>query len=279
MHACQAKGSLRRRTIVAFLSRCPGLHQCSSSSLGSPEKVVELAHAVFHAWERYGILWNPWKFWKSLEIYSESVPRHPNNYFARMYLAISNISCKVDKFCIYLFWKGHGYVKQGQEKCWYSFNENECIPLHHLLDLGPLTFAPSKRDMSGTMGFSEFKELSQVLNGWRATFGSYDRDRSGTVEGQEMQLALTSMGKEGAVTESTHHSGHHPAPPNDGAPSVSVCLSLCLQVTTWAHRPWTWSWGATASAAGSPSTTSSAPALKCEHWRVSGSKSQPCVCV
>lgn len=48
--------------------------------------------------------------------------------------------------------------------------------------------------MSGTMGFNEFKELSQVLNGWKATFSSYDRDRSGTVEGQELQMALTSMG-------------------------------------------------------------------------------------
>uniref|UniRef100_UPI0037E9B1A8 sorcin n=1 Tax=Semicossyphus pulcher TaxID=241346 RepID=UPI0037E9B1A8 len=50
------------------------------------------------------------------------------------------------------------------------------------------------RDMSGTMGFHEFKELSQVLNGWKATFSSYDRDRSGTVEGPELQHALSSMG-------------------------------------------------------------------------------------
>ncbi|XP_075884727.1 sorcin-like isoform X1 [Nelusetta ayraudi] len=50
------------------------------------------------------------------------------------------------------------------------------------------------RDMSGTMGFNEFKELSQVLNGWKTTFSSYDQDRSGTVEGRELQMALTSMG-------------------------------------------------------------------------------------
>ncbi|XP_060905503.1 sorcin [Labrus mixtus] len=50
------------------------------------------------------------------------------------------------------------------------------------------------RDMSGTMGFHEFKELSNVLNGWKATFMSYDRDRSGTVEGPELQHALTAMG-------------------------------------------------------------------------------------
>ncbi|XP_041648594.1 sorcin isoform X2 [Cheilinus undulatus] len=50
------------------------------------------------------------------------------------------------------------------------------------------------RDMSGSMGFNEFKELSNVLNGWKQTFMSYDRDRSGTVEGPELQHALTSMG-------------------------------------------------------------------------------------
>ncbi|XP_037639645.1 sorcin [Sebastes umbrosus] len=50
------------------------------------------------------------------------------------------------------------------------------------------------RDYSGTMGFDEFKQLSQVLNGWKTTFMSYDRDRSGTVEGHELQQALTTMG-------------------------------------------------------------------------------------
>uniref|UniRef100_A0A3Q3NJM8 Sorcin n=1 Tax=Labrus bergylta TaxID=56723 RepID=A0A3Q3NJM8_9LABR len=50
------------------------------------------------------------------------------------------------------------------------------------------------RDMSGTMGFHEFKELSNVLSGWKATFMSYDRDHSGTVEGPELQHALTAMG-------------------------------------------------------------------------------------
>ncbi|XP_036930263.1 sorcin isoform X1 [Acanthopagrus latus] len=50
------------------------------------------------------------------------------------------------------------------------------------------------RDMSGTMGFNEFKELSQVINGWKATFSSYDRDHSGTVEGHELQQAISGMG-------------------------------------------------------------------------------------
>ncbi|XP_033495737.1 sorcin [Epinephelus lanceolatus] len=50
------------------------------------------------------------------------------------------------------------------------------------------------RDYSNSMGFNEFKELSQVLNGWKNTFASYDRDRSGTVEGHELQQALSTMG-------------------------------------------------------------------------------------
>uniref|UniRef100_A0A8D0D2S2 EF-hand domain-containing protein n=1 Tax=Sander lucioperca TaxID=283035 RepID=A0A8D0D2S2_SANLU len=50
------------------------------------------------------------------------------------------------------------------------------------------------KDMSNSLGFAEFKDLWQVLNGWKMTFASYDRDRSGTVEGQELQHAVASMG-------------------------------------------------------------------------------------
>lgn len=49
--------------------------------------------------------------------------------------------------------------------------------------------------MSGTMGFNEFKELWAILNGWRQHFMSVDGDRSGTVDSQELQKALLSMGE------------------------------------------------------------------------------------
>ena len=51
-----------------------------------------------------------------------------------------------------------------------------------------------QRDMSCTMGFNEFKELWSVLNGWKQHFMSIDRDHSGTVDPQEMQQAMASMG-------------------------------------------------------------------------------------
>lgn len=57
-----------------------------------------------------------------------------------------------------------------------------------------LMIAMLDRDMSGTMGFNEFKELSHVLNGWKTTFMSYDRDQSGTMEAHELQQAISSMG-------------------------------------------------------------------------------------
>lgn len=44
------------------------------------------------------------------------------------------------------------------------------------------------------MGFHEFKELCQVLNSWKTTFSSYDQDRSGTMEGHELQKAIACMG-------------------------------------------------------------------------------------
>jgi len=50
------------------------------------------------------------------------------------------------------------------------------------------------RDYSGTMGFNEFKELWQAVNGWKTTFASFDRDRSGTMEAHELQQAIVSMG-------------------------------------------------------------------------------------
>lgn len=50
------------------------------------------------------------------------------------------------------------------------------------------------KHMSGTMGFNEFKELWAVLNGWRQHFINFNSDRSGTVDHQELQKALTTMG-------------------------------------------------------------------------------------
>ncbi|KAI3361374.1 hypothetical protein L3Q82_012934 [Scortum barcoo] len=64
------------------------------------------------------------------------------------------------------------------------FNLEACRLMISMLD----------RDMTNSMGFNEFKELWQVLNSWKNTFASYDRDRSGTVEGHELQYAITSMG-------------------------------------------------------------------------------------
>ncbi len=63
----------------------------------------------------------------------------------------------------------------------------------------------SQRDMSGTMGFNEFKELSHVLNGWKTTFMSYDRDQSGTMEAHELQQAISSMGTNTLTEQPVRH--------------------------------------------------------------------------
>ncbi|XP_023678566.1 grancalcin [Paramormyrops kingsleyae] len=49
-------------------------------------------------------------------------------------------------------------------------------------------------DMTGKMGFNEFKELFAALNGWKQNFMMFDQDRSGTVEPHEMAQAVSSMG-------------------------------------------------------------------------------------
>jgi Ca2+-binding EF-hand superfamily protein len=45
------------------------------------------------------------------------------------------------------------------------------------------------------MGFNEFKDLFTALNGWKQNFMMFDRDRSGTVEPQEMSQAVSAMGE------------------------------------------------------------------------------------
>ncbi|XP_053569995.1 sorcin isoform X2 [Bombina bombina] len=64
------------------------------------------------------------------------------------------------------------------------FNLETCRLMISMLD----------RDMSGKMGFNEFKELGVVINGWKQHFMTFDSDRSGSVDGQELQRALGTMG-------------------------------------------------------------------------------------
>ncbi|XP_015708991.1 sorcin isoform X1 [Coturnix japonica] len=67
---------------------------------------------------------------------------------------------------------------------WTAFNLETCRLMISMLD----------RDMSGTLGFNEFKELWAVVNGWKQHFVSFDSDGSGTVDRQELEKALTNMG-------------------------------------------------------------------------------------
>ncbi|KAM4736661.1 sorcin-like [Anableps anableps] len=75
-------------------------------------------------------------------------------------------------------------TQSGMSGSYQPFSLETCKLMINMLD----------RDMSGTMGFNEFKDLCQALNGWKATFSSFDRDHSGTVEGHELQQAITTMG-------------------------------------------------------------------------------------
>ncbi|KAM9722615.1 sorcin [Menidia menidia] len=75
-------------------------------------------------------------------------------------------------------------TQSGISGSYQPFSLDTCKLMINMLD----------RDMSGTMGFNEFRDLWQALNGWKMTFTSFDRDGSGTVEGHELQQAITSMG-------------------------------------------------------------------------------------
>ncbi|KAL4636207.1 grancalcin-like [Arapaima gigas] len=62
------------------------------------------------------------------------------------------------------------------------------------LETCKIMIAMLDRDMTGKMGFNEFKELFVALNGWKQNFIMFDQDRSGTVEPHEMFKAITSLG-------------------------------------------------------------------------------------
>ena len=43
------------------------------------------------------------------------------------------------------------------------------------------------RDMSGTIDLNEFQSLWHYIQQWRSTFERYDSNRSGSIEGNELQ--------------------------------------------------------------------------------------------
>ncbi|NXW57830.1 SORCN protein, partial [Eurystomus gularis] len=75
-------------------------------------------------------------------------------------------------------------TQSGIAGAYKPFNLETCRLMISMLD----------RDMSGTLGFNEFKELWAVVNGWKQHFLSFDNDRSGTVDRQELEKALMNMG-------------------------------------------------------------------------------------
>ncbi|CAH1785747.1 unnamed protein product [Owenia fusiformis] len=50
------------------------------------------------------------------------------------------------------------------------------------------------RDRSGTINFQEFQQLWKYVTDWQTTFRSHDRDNSGSIDNQELNVALTSFG-------------------------------------------------------------------------------------
>uniref|UniRef100_H0YT53 Sorcin n=1 Tax=Taeniopygia guttata TaxID=59729 RepID=H0YT53_TAEGU len=75
-------------------------------------------------------------------------------------------------------------TQSGIAGAYKPFNLETCRLMISMLD----------RDMSGTLGFNEFKELWAVVNGWKQHFVSFDSDGSGTVDRQELEKALMNMG-------------------------------------------------------------------------------------
>ncbi|KAG8818780.1 hypothetical protein FRC17_010710 [Serendipita sp. 399] len=62
------------------------------------------------------------------------------------------------------------------------------------LDTVKLLMALFDADRSGTIGFQEFSGLWQYIKEWQNVFRHFDRDRSGSIEGEELKAALSQFG-------------------------------------------------------------------------------------
>ncbi|GFO35615.1 calpain-a [Plakobranchus ocellatus] len=62
------------------------------------------------------------------------------------------------------------------------------------LDTSRSMVAMHDGDMSGKLGYDEFKELLEDLRKWKGVFKKYDQDKSGNLSSMELRLALNSVG-------------------------------------------------------------------------------------
>lgn len=62
------------------------------------------------------------------------------------------------------------------------------------LDTVKLLMTIFDTDRSGTIGFNEFAGLWKYVQDWQGVFKHFDRDRSGSIDGQELRDALTQFG-------------------------------------------------------------------------------------
>ncbi|RDB25186.1 Programmed cell death protein 6 [Hypsizygus marmoreus] len=62
------------------------------------------------------------------------------------------------------------------------------------LDTVKLLMTIFDTDRSGTIGFNEFSGLWKYIKDWQNVFKHFDRDRSGSIDGQELRDALAQFG-------------------------------------------------------------------------------------
>lgn len=67
---------------------------------------------------------------------------------------------------------------------WSNFSEEACRLMIEMFD----------RENKGTINIHEFQGLFNYINQWKGTFESFDRDRSGRIEKNELEQAFQQMG-------------------------------------------------------------------------------------
>ncbi|KNC86773.1 hypothetical protein SARC_01106 [Sphaeroforma arctica JP610] len=72
----------------------------------------------------------------------------------------------------------------GLSGSWKPFSAETCRLMIAMLD----------RDQNGTLSFDEFKNLWQIVNGWKQVFLQADADRSGFIDERELQQCINNLG-------------------------------------------------------------------------------------
>ncbi|KAM9383619.1 peflin [Pholidichthys leucotaenia] len=105
---------------------------------------------------------------------------------------------------------------------WSAFNDETCLMMINMFD----------KTRSGRIDLFGFSALWDFMQRWRAVFQQYDKDRSGTISGNELHQALAQMGYK--LTPQFSEALVRRFPMQRGQPGIQLdrFIQVCTQLQT-----------------------------------------------